>query len=193
MTAESSEYPALTVDTRKAWSQWLKRNHTSSEGVWLRFFRKGSGRQDLTYEQALEEALCYGWIDGQVKPNDSASWLQKFTPRRRKSVWSKRNRDRVTRLISEGRMKPAGLKVIQAAKDDGRWDKAYDSPAQMQVPPDFLAALKKDPGAYKFYKTLNRANTYAIAWRVQTAKKPETRARRMATLLAMLARGEKLH
>jgi len=193
MTTKSNEYPLLPVDTRKAWSQWLQRNHKSSEGAWLRFFRKNSGLQDLTYEQALEEALCYGWIDGQARPNDNISWLQKFTPRRPKSVWSKRNRDRVARLIKEGRMKPAGLKVMEAAREDGRWDKAYDSPAQMKVPSDFLAALKKDPGAYRFYKTLNRANTYAIAWRLQTAKKPETRARRMATLLAMLSRGEKLH
>ena len=166
MTTKSNEYPLLPVDTRKAWSQWLRRNHKSSEGAWLRFFRKNSGLQDLTYEQALEEALCYGWIDGQARPNDNISWLQKFTPRRPKSVWSKRNRDRVARLIKEGRMKPAGLKVMEAAREDGRWDKAYDSPAQMKVPSDFLAALKKDPGAYRFYKTLNRANTYAIAWRL---------------------------
>jgi uncharacterized protein YdeI (YjbR/CyaY-like superfamily) len=193
VTPKANEYPVLPVDTEKAWSQWLKRNHALSEGVWLRFFRKDSSWQDLTYEQALQEALCYGWIDGQAKSVDSDSWLQKFTPRRPKSVWSKRNRDRVARLITEGRMKPAGLKVIQAAKDDGRWDKAYDSPAQMKVPSDFLAALKKNQEAYRFYKTLNRANTYAIAWRLQTAKKPETRARRLAALLAMLARGEKLH
>jgi uncharacterized protein YdeI (YjbR/CyaY-like superfamily) len=193
VTAKTNEYPVVAVDTQKAWSQWLRRNHTSTDGVWLRFFRKDSGRQNLTYEQALEEALCYGWIDGQAKPNDDISWLQKFTPRRPRSVWSKRNRDRVARLITEGLMKPAGLKVIQAAKEDGRWDKAYDSPAQMKVPSDFLAALKKDPEAYRFYKTLNKANTYAIAWRLQTAKKPETRARRMTSLLAMLARGEKLH
>jgi uncharacterized protein YdeI (YjbR/CyaY-like superfamily) len=183
----------LPVETRKAWNQWLRRNHTSSKGVWLRLYKKDSGRQGLTYEQALEEALCYGWIDGQSKPNDKDSWLQKFTPRRPRGTWSKRNRDRVARLTSQGRMKAAGLKAVQAAKEDGRWDRAYDSPAQMRIPPDFLAALKKDRRAYAFFKTLNKANTYAIAWRLQTAKKPETRARRMAALLAMLSRGEKLH
>jgi uncharacterized protein YdeI (YjbR/CyaY-like superfamily) len=193
VTAKTEEYPVLTVETQKAWRRWLRLNHASSEGAWLRFFKKGSGRQDITYEQALEEALCQGWIDGQARPNDKVSWLQKFTPRRPRSVWSKRNRDRVERLIAEGRMEPAGQKAIQAAKEDGRWDKAYDSPSQMKVPSDFLAALKKDPKAYTFYKTLNKANTYAIAWRLQTAEKAETRARRMALLLAMLSRGEKLH
>ena len=193
MTAKASEYPVLAVDTQKAWRQWLRQNHSSCEGVWLRFFKKDSGRQDLTYAQALEEALCYGWIDGQSRSNDNLSWLQKFTPRRPRSMWSKRNRDHVERLIKEGRMKPGGLKAIQAAKDDGRWDKAYDSSAQMKMPSDFLAALRKDPTAYKFFKTLTKANTYAIAWRLQTAKKAETWARRMALLLAMLSRGEKIH
>jgi uncharacterized protein YdeI (YjbR/CyaY-like superfamily) len=187
------EYPLLPAETQKAWNQWLRRNHASSEGVWLRFFRKDSGRQDLTYEQALQEALCYGWIDGQARPEGESSWMQKFTPRRARSTWSKRNRDRVARLVKEERMKPAGLKAVQAAKEDGRWDRAYDSPAQMNIPSDFLAALKKDRKAFTFFKTLNRTNTYAIAWRLQTAKKAETRARRMSALLAMLSRGEKLH
>jgi uncharacterized protein YdeI (YjbR/CyaY-like superfamily) len=186
-------YPLLPVETQKAWKQWLRVNCATSDGVWLRFFRKGSGRQDLTYEQALEEALCYGWIDGQAKGKDESSWLQKFTPRRARSTWSKRNRDRVAALIRQRRMRAPGMKVIEAAKRDGRWDQAYDSPSGMTMPPDFLAALKKDRKAYGFYRTLNKTNTYAIGWRLQTAKKPETRARRMAALLAMLARGEKLH
>ena len=188
-----SDYPLLPVETQKAWNQWLRRNHALSDGVWLRFYKKSSGRQGITYEQALEEALCYGWIDGQAKPDGEGSWKQKFTPRRSRSMWSKRNRDRVAKLAEQGRMKAAGLKAVQAAKDDGRWGQAYDSPANMAIPPDFLAALKKDRAAFAFFKTLNKANTYAIAWRLQTAKKPETRARRMAALLGMLSRGEKLH
>jgi uncharacterized protein YdeI (YjbR/CyaY-like superfamily) len=190
---KKSDYPLLPIGSRKEWSQWLRRNHASAGGAWIRFFRKDSGRRDLTYEQALEEALCYGWIDGQARPGDDVSWLQKFTRRGPRSTWSRRNRDRIAMLIRQGRMKPAGLTAVDAAKKDGRWDQAYDSPASMEIPADFLAALRKDRKAWALLKTLNRANTYAIAWRLQTARKPETRARRMAALLTMLSRGEKLH
>jgi uncharacterized protein YdeI (YjbR/CyaY-like superfamily) len=189
----AKDYPQLTVRTQKEWSRWLQRNHAESDGAWLRFFKKGSGRQDLTYEQALQEALCWGWIDGQSRPLDELSWRQKFTPRRARSTWSKRNRDRIALLTGEGRMKPAGVAAVEAAKRDGRWEQAYDSPSTMTMPRDFLAALRTDPAAYAFFKTLTKANTYAIGYRLQTAKKPETRARRMAALLAMLSRGEKLH
>ena len=190
---KDTPYPLLPVANQKEWSQWLRRNHATSEGVWLRFFKKDSGRQDLMYEQALQEALCYGWIDGQSRPLDEISWKQKFTPRRPRGTWSRRNRERVAMLIRDGRMKPAGMKEVQAAKEDGRWDQAYESPSRMVVPPDFLAALRKDRAAYAFYKTLNRANTYAIAYRLQTARTAQTRDRRKAALLAMLSRGEKLH
>jgi len=169
-------------------------NHAkSNNGIWLRIFNKDSDEATITYDEALDEALCFGWIDGQKKKYDEKSWLQKFTPRRSKSIWSKRNKTRVAQLIEEKRMQPSGLKEIETAKRDGRWDKAYDSPSQMKSPADFLAILKKDQQAYDFFKTLNKANTYAIAWRLQTAKKPETREKRMQILLKMMKNRQKLH
>lgn len=183
----------LPFATPAAWRQWLRRNHKSPEGIWIRFYKKGSEVKSVNYAQALDEALCWGWIDGQSKSLDEISWIQKFTPRRPRSLWSKRNREHIARLTREGRMKPPGLEAVKAAKADGRWDQAYDSPANAKMPADFLKALKADPAAHAFYKTLSKSNTYAILWRLQTAKKPETRARRMATFLAMLARGEKLY
>jgi uncharacterized protein YdeI (YjbR/CyaY-like superfamily) len=160
---------------------------------WLRFFKKGAGISTVNYAEALDEALCHGWIDGQVKKYDEKSWLQKFTPRRRRSLWSKRNVANATRLIECGRMMGAGLKEIEAAKKDGRWESAYDSPSGMKVPPDFLKELSKDRKANAFFKTLDRANTYAIAWRLQTARTPETRERRKKSILEMLSKGEKFH
>lgn len=159
----------------------------------MRLFKKDSGVATVTYAEALDEALCHGWIDGQLDKYDDKSWLRKFTPRRPKSFWSKRNIEHVNRLIDAGKMKPAGLKEVEAAKADGRWGRAYDSPSAMQVPDDFLTELSKHKKAQAFFKTLNKANTYAIAWRLQTAKRPETRAKRMQAILAMLKRGEKLH
>jgi uncharacterized protein YdeI (YjbR/CyaY-like superfamily) len=147
----------------------------------------------VTYAEALDAALCYGWIDGQVKKSDELSYLQRFTPRRPKSLWSKRNREHVRRLIDEGRMMPAGLKQVEEAKQDGRWESAYDSPSTMAVPEDFLREVAKDPKAEAFFRALNRTNTYAIAWRLQTAAKPETRQKRMSAILAMLAQGKKFH
>jgi uncharacterized protein YdeI (YjbR/CyaY-like superfamily) len=177
----------------KDWASWLAKNHATSRGIWLRLFKKDSGVASVTYAEALDEALCYGWIDGQLEEYDEKSWLRKFTPRRPKSVWSKRNIEHVNRLIADGKMKPAGLKEVEAAKADGRWERAYDSPSAMQVPQDFLIELAKNKKARAFFETLNKANTYAIAWRLQTAKKPETRAKRMQAILAMLKRGEKFH
>jgi uncharacterized protein YdeI (YjbR/CyaY-like superfamily) len=178
----------------KQWKEWLAMNYaTSRNGIWLRIFKKISGKKTITYDEALDEALCFGWIDGQKKSHDDKSWLQKFTPRRSKSIWSKRNKARVAQLIEEKRMQPSGLKEIETAKKDGRWDKAYDSPSQMEIPADFLSILKKDQQAYEFFKTLNKANTYAIAWRLQTAKKPETREKRMQILLKMMKNRQKLH
>ena len=173
------------------WRAWLDNNY-QAPGVWMRFYKKGKG-ESINYAQALDEALCYGWIDSQVAKYDDDSYLQKFTPRRAKSIWSKRNITYVQRLVEEGKMTPHGLKEIDAAKADGRWERAYDSPANMEVPSDFLQALEKLPKAKAFFETLNKANLYAIAWRLQTAKKEATRTRRMETILAMLDKGEKFH
>jgi uncharacterized protein YdeI (YjbR/CyaY-like superfamily) len=179
--------------TAQAWRTWLQKNQTKTEGLWLRIYKKDSGKKSVTYAEALDEALCYGWIDGQKKKYDDESFLQKFTPRRAKSLWSKRNQEHVQRLIKEKRMTAAGKAAIDAAKKDGRWDNAYDPPSTMTVPADFLKVLKKDKKAYEFFKTLNKTNTYAIAWRLQSAVKPETRAKRMESILAMLREGKNFH
>ncbi|MCI0406292.1 MAG: YdeI/OmpD-associated family protein [candidate division Zixibacteria bacterium] len=179
--------------TAKDWKKWLEKNHAKSMGIWLRFFKKGSGVPSVTYAEALDEALCFGWIDSQLQKYDEISYLQKFTPRRSKSLWSKRNIEHVGRLVKEGRMQPAGKRAMEAAQTDGRWELAYDSSGTMEVPTDFLKALSKNKKARATFAKLNRANTYAIAWRLQTAKKPQTRARRMKTLLDMLAQGKMLH
>ncbi len=191
---KDTETPIQSFASSKQWKEWLAMNYAiSNNGIWLRIFKRDSDEATITYDEALDEALCFGWIDGQKKAYDEKSWLQKFTPRRSKSIWSKRNRTRVVQLIKEKRMQPSGLKEIETAKKDGRWDKAYDSPNQMEIPADFLALLKKDQQAYEFFKTLNKANTYAIAWRLETAKKPETREKRMQILLKMMKRRQKLH
>ncbi len=191
---KDADTPIKSFASSKQWKEWLAMNYaTSKNGIWLRIFKKDSGEETITYDEALDEALCFGWIDGQKKTYDEKSWLQKFTPRRSKSIWSKRNKARVAQLIEEKRMQPSGLKEIETAKKDGRWDKAYDSPSQMEIPSDFLAILEKDQQAYEFFKTLNKANTYAIAWRLQTAKKPETREKRMQVLLEMMKNRQKLH
>lgn len=188
-----NELETLSFPTPKSFQTWLSKNHYRTEGIWLRIFKKGSGELSVTYAEALDEALCYGWIDGLKKTYDEVSWIQKFTPRRPKSVWSKINIGHVERLTREGRMKPAGLEKVEAAKADGRWAAAYDSPARGEVPEDFLKELAKNKKALAFFETLNKANRYAIIWRLQTAKKPETRERRMKAILEMLGRGEKFH
>jgi uncharacterized protein YdeI (YjbR/CyaY-like superfamily) len=190
---KTSDLPILPFESAKKFETWLAKNHPRSQGLWLQIFKKDSGHKTVTRAEALDVALCYGWIDGQGKPNGEASYLQKFTPRRARSVWSKRNQEHVARLIKARRMKPAGLKAVDAAKKDGRWERAYDSPKNMTVPKDFLSALAKNKKAKEFFATLNKANLYAIAWRLHNAKKPETRERRKQTFLAMLAKGEKLH
>jgi uncharacterized protein YdeI (YjbR/CyaY-like superfamily) len=191
---KDADTPVKSFSSSKQWKEWLAMNYaTFDNGIWLRIFKKDSGEKTITYDEALDEALCFGWIDGQKKTNDEKSWLQKFTPRRSKSIWSKRNKARVALLIEEKRMQPSGLKEIETAKKDGRWDKAYDSPSQMEIPFDFLAILEKDRQAYEFFKTLNKANIYAIAWRLQTAKTLETREKRMRVLLEMMKNRQKLH
>jgi uncharacterized protein YdeI (YjbR/CyaY-like superfamily) len=156
-------------------------------------FKKGSGHESVNHPGALDVALCFGWIDGQARPHDEESWLQKFTPRRPRSAWSRRNTEKVERLISEGRMRRAGLQEVETAKLDGRWQKAYDSPAESKVPDDFLRALDTAPQARAFFDTLNKRNTFAIAYRLQTARKPETREKRIRQFVEMLAKGEKLY
>jgi uncharacterized protein YdeI (YjbR/CyaY-like superfamily) len=173
--------------------KWLAANHRKSSGIWLRIFKKDSGQPTVTYAEALDEALCFGWIDGQKQRHDDLSWRQRFTPRRTKSGWSKINTQHAERLIQAGRMKAAGHAAIDAARKDGRWSTAYDSPSKATVPEDFLAVLRKNKKAKVFFDSLSKANLYAIAYRLQTAKKPETRQRRMETILAMLARGEAFH
>jgi uncharacterized protein YdeI (YjbR/CyaY-like superfamily) len=183
----------LTYKSSGDFRAWLRKNHSRSDGIWLRIFKKGSGVATITYAEALDEALCFGWIDGQKKPFDEQCWLQKFTPRRPKSGWSKINTQHVARLIQSGEMTSAGLKEIDAAKADGRWKMAYHSFANAAVPADFLAALAKYKTAKAFFETLNKTNLYSIVYRLQTAKKPETRERRMRTIIEMLARQEKFH
>ena len=173
--------------------KWLSANHRQSDGIWLRIFKKGSGERSITYAEALDEALCFGWIDGQKRPYDDSSWLQRPTRRRPKSGWSKRNTEHAERLIRARRMKPAGQAEIDAAKKDGRWSAAYDSPSNATLPEDFLAALGRNRRAKLFFESLNKANRYAIAYRLQTAKKPETRQRRVEMILGMLGRGEAFH
>jgi len=187
------DLPVLFFEDMPAWNQWLNVHHAEPSGVWLKFAKKASGITSLTYQPALEVALCYGWIDGQTKSLDETYYLQKFTPRRPKSIWSKRNVGIAERLIAEGLMQPSGRAAIDAAKADGRWDQAYDSASNMAIPEDFQAALNAHPKAKEFYETLNKTNAYAILWRIQTAKKPETRTARIEKLIVMLERGEKLH
>jgi uncharacterized protein YdeI (YjbR/CyaY-like superfamily) len=172
---------------------WLSKNYDLQEGVWLKLFKKNSGKNTFSHAEALDEALCYGWIDGIGKKHDDESWIIKFTPRREKSIWSKRNRENVARLIKTKRMTKHGLREVERAKADGRWDAAYDSPKDMKIPKDFIDELKKDKEAYHFFKTLHKTNTYAIAWRLQTAKKPETREKRKNILLDKMKNKEKLH
>ena len=183
----------LAFASSTEWKRWLAANHRQSQGVWLRFYKKDSDVPSVRYDEALDEALCYGWIDGQLKPFDEISWLRRFTPRRRNSPWSKRNIEHVQRLMNAGRMKPGGLKEVEAAKADGRWKNAYDPGSTMALPADFLKRLSKMKKAKEFFKSLNKANTYAIGWRLQTAHKPETREQRMKSILAMLEKGEKFH
>lgn len=176
-----------------AWAKWLDTHHVDEAGIWMKFAKKGTGVTTVSYAEAIEVALCYGWIDAQVKRFDDTYYLQRFTPRRKRSKWSKINRDAATRLIEAGAMKPPGLAEVERAKADGRWDAAYDSPSTATVPEDLELALARNEQAGKFFATLSSQNRYAILYRIQDAKRPETRARRIAQLVEMLARGETLH
>jgi uncharacterized protein YdeI (YjbR/CyaY-like superfamily) len=192
MATDKPQPAVLDVPTADDWERWLDEHHASTdEGVWLRLFKKGTSDATLDYRQAVEVALCFGWIDGQAKGHDDVSRVQRFTPRRARSNWSKINVERAERLIEAGRMRPAGLQAIEAAKADGRWARAYDPPSTATIPEDFLAALAKNPKAAAFFATLNKRNTFPVSYRLQTAKTPETRAKRIEEMVAKFERGEK--
>jgi uncharacterized protein YdeI (YjbR/CyaY-like superfamily) len=185
--------PILLFKTPRHWTAWLEKNHRQSQGLWLRLAKKDSALQSLTHAEALEVALCYGWIDGQKRGESDEAWLQRFLPRTKKSLWSKINREKATALIADGRMKPAGLAAVEAAKKDGRWDAAYDSPKRVAVPADFQAALDANPPPQRFFTDLDGVNRYAVLFRIQTVKKAETRARKIREFVEMLARNERIH
>ena len=191
--ARADDLETLAFASADEWEAWLRDHHDTARGIWIRFAKKGSGVPSVTYAEAVEAALCFGWIDGQARGGDDASYLQRFTPRRPRSAWSKRNRERVAALIEAGRMHAAGLREVERAKADGRWDAAYDAPSTATVPHDLQAALDAEPAAAEFFATLTGQNRYAILHRVQTAKRPETRARRIEKFVAMLAAGETLY
>ena len=192
MTTKKVDLPLRAFKTSVAFEKWLDKNQ-ETEGVRLHFYKKASGKASIRYAEAVEVSLCYGWIDGMAKGIDEESYEQRFTPRRAKSIWSKINVERATKLIESGKMKARGLNEVQAAKKDGRWAAAYDPPSTSTVPDDFLKLLEKYPKAKKFFLSLNKTNTFAITWRLQTAKKPETREKRMKQIVEMLRKGEKFH
>ena len=185
--------PILTLASEAEWEAWLDAEHATSDGVWLKFAKKDSGVETVVCAEALDVALCYGWIDSQVARLDERFYLQKFTPRRARSKWSHINREKIEALTKQGRMTPAGLEQVELAKADGRWEAAYASPANVQVPDDLQAALDASPKAAEFWDGLNKSNRFAILYQLQDAKKPETRARRLEKFVAMLERGEKLY
>ena len=176
-----------------AWHAWLEKNHADPDGVWLHFAKKGSAAVTVTYEQALETALCFGWIDGQVKTHDADTFVRKFTQRRARSIWSKVNRVKAERLIESGRMQPPGLRAIERAREGGEWDTAYDSSRTATVPPDFTRALDKSKAAAAFFSKLDRANQYAMLWRIQTARTPDMRKKRIAGIVEMLKKKATFH
>lgn len=189
----SDEKPILLFPQKNAWAAWLDKNQGTSSGVWLRLAKKASGCKSVSYDEALDAALCYGWIDGQKMREGEEYWLQKFTPRGKRSIWSKRNREKALALIEGGEMQPGGLAEVERAKKEGWWDAAYDSSSRITVPDDLQVALDGNGLAESFFKTLDRRNRYAILFRVQTAKKAETRAKRIQQFVQMLARNEKLY
>ncbi|MGD0835072.1 MAG: YdeI/OmpD-associated family protein [Polyangia bacterium] len=187
------ELPTLAFADPRAFSSWLAANHATSRGVWLRLAKKASGTQSVTYAEAIGVALAWGWIDGQKRLGDETSWLQKFSRRGARSTWSKINRDKARALIAAGAMQPPGLAEVERAQRDGRWDAAYDAPSRAGVPEDLATALAANPRAAAFFATLDAANRYSVLFRIQTPKKPETRAKRIEHFVAMLARHEKIH
>jgi uncharacterized protein YdeI (YjbR/CyaY-like superfamily) len=193
MSTKITDSKTRLFKSKVDWAAWLEKNHDNSMGLWLRLAKKDSGLRSVWYKEALEVALCYGWIDGQKKPENEKTWLQRFVPRSEKSLWSKINREKALALIARGEMKAAGLGAIEKARKNGRWQAAYDSPSGATVPRDFQAALDGNARAQAFFEKLDRANRYAVLWRIQTVKKAETRARKIREFVGMLERGEKIH
>jgi len=193
MPIEQSDDTPTLFKSAKAFEAWLKRHHVTSSGIWLKIAKRGADETSVTYPEAVEIALCWGWIDSQKKALDEHYFLQRFTPRRARSVWSKINVEKVEALITAGRMQAPGLAQVESAKADGRWAQAYSGASRSVVPEDLIAAFDATPAAKVFFSTIDAANRYAILWRIQTAVKPETRVRRIAQLVAMLARGETIH
>jgi len=193
VAAKGAQGEARLFKDQSAWSAWLDKNHSKSNGIWLRLAKKNSGLKSVNYAEALETVLCYGWIDGQKRPESEQAWLQRFCPRSPKSIWSRINREKALALIESGKMNPAGHEAIKQARSNGRWESAYDSPSAASVPDDFQAALDASPRANAFFENLDRANRYAILFRIQTAKKPDTRERNIQKFITMLERGEKIH
>jgi uncharacterized protein YdeI (YjbR/CyaY-like superfamily) len=189
---KSTDLPIKPFPSKTKWADWLAKQHDKSAGLWLKLAKKESVIKSVTYEEALDVALCYGWIDGQKKGFDDKYWLQKFTPRGPKSIWSKINTEKAEKLIASGEMKPAGHKAIEAAKQDGRWEAAYASQKNMTVPEDFQAALDKNKTAKTAFAQLKSADRYSFLFRIHHAKKPETRAKHIQKFVEMLERGEKL-
>jgi uncharacterized protein YdeI (YjbR/CyaY-like superfamily) len=185
--------PTLTIATQENWEAWLEQNGGASSGVWLRLAKKGAEHPTVSYADALESALCFGWIDGQKRADDEHYWLQRFTPRTARSIWSQNNKAKAEALVASGRMRLAGMQELDRAKQDGRWDAAYSSASKATVPDDFQAALDANKKAKAFFATLNSQNRYAVLFRIQNVKKPETRARKIAKFVEMLSNGEKLH
>ena len=192
-TVSDKQPPIFVFEHQQTWEEWLSRNHREATGVWLRIAKKGSKYRSLTHAEALESALCFGWIDAQKKPENGDAWLQRFTPRGKRSIWSKINRQKASALIECGRMRDRGLEEVLRAKKDGRWEQAYDSPRSATVPEDFQAALDKSARAKAFFATLESRNRYAILFRIQTVKRAETRARKITEFISMLERHEKIH
>jgi uncharacterized protein YdeI (YjbR/CyaY-like superfamily) len=181
--------PVVAFESQAAWEDWLDEHHATADGVWVKMAKKATGIPTVTHAEALEVALCYGWIDGQRNRFDDQWFIQRFTPRRLRSKWSKINRAKAEQLIADGRMQPAGLREVERARADGRWDAAYDAPSGATVPDDLQRALDEDPSAGAFFATLDRQNRLAVIYQVQDAKRPETRARRIEKFVAMLSAG----
>jgi uncharacterized protein YdeI (YjbR/CyaY-like superfamily) len=185
--------PTLSFASAAEWEEWLEEHHASSDGLWVKIAKKGSGIESVRYPEVLDSALCFGWIDGRREALDDRYFLQRFTPRRPRSKWSQINRDKIERLTAEGRMRAAGLAEVEKAKADGRWEAAYESQSQTTVPPDLQRELEARPEAKAFFSELDSQNRYAILYRLRDAKRPETRARRLAQFVAMLEAGEKIY
>jgi uncharacterized protein YdeI (YjbR/CyaY-like superfamily) len=185
--------PVVSFESTDAWDAWLTAHAADSPGLWLKIAKKGSGGRSISYSDALDVALCHGWIDGQKGRLDDEYWLQRFTPRKPGSKWSKINTERAAALIESGRMRPSGLREVERAQGDGRWEQAYESQSRVTVPEDLARALAANQRARAFFATLDSRNRYAILYRIGTAKRPETRAKRIDTFVTMLSEHKKIH